>query len=120
MGLHFPFLIFEAKGNAALFGAQNQAAIGAACMLRILDLVRCGRHGGVERDDRGADPRAVGPPSRCGGQVPERPRGGVAGHEHGGGEGLCGRHGKGTVLGEYGVRTENTAGAGCRRLEQLL
>jgi hypothetical protein len=42
MGLHFPFLIFEAKGNAGLFGAQNQAAVGAACMLRILGLVRCG------------------------------------------------------------------------------
>jgi hypothetical protein len=42
MGLHFPFLIFEAKGNADLFGAQNQAAVGAACMLRILDRIRCG------------------------------------------------------------------------------
>ncbi|KAF2869588.1 hypothetical protein BDV95DRAFT_498161 [Massariosphaeria phaeospora] len=42
MGLHFPFLIFEAKGNAGLFGAHNQAAVGAACMLRILDLIRCG------------------------------------------------------------------------------
>ncbi|KAL5372017.1 hypothetical protein PMIN02_012703 [Paraphaeosphaeria minitans] len=42
IGLHFPFLIFEAKGNAGLFGAQNQAAVGAACMLRILDLVSCG------------------------------------------------------------------------------
>ncbi|KAF1998216.1 hypothetical protein P154DRAFT_524154 [Amniculicola lignicola CBS 123094] len=42
MGLHFPFLIFEAKGNAGLFGAQNQAAVGAACMLRILDLIHCG------------------------------------------------------------------------------
>ncbi|KAL5374994.1 hypothetical protein PMIN06_011933 [Paraphaeosphaeria minitans] len=41
MGLHFPFLIFEAKGNAGLFGAQNQAAVSAACMLRILDLVDC-------------------------------------------------------------------------------
>ncbi|KAK7177589.1 hypothetical protein PSPO01_16364 [Paraphaeosphaeria sporulosa] len=41
IGLHFPFLIFEAKGNAGLFGAQNQAAVGAACMLRILDLVHC-------------------------------------------------------------------------------
>jgi hypothetical protein len=39
MGLHFPFLLFEAKGNAGLFGAQNQAAVGAACMLRILDLI---------------------------------------------------------------------------------
>ncbi|KAK7178185.1 transposase [Paraphaeosphaeria sporulosa] len=41
IGLHFPFLIFEAKGNAGLFGAQNQAAVGAACMLRILHLVYC-------------------------------------------------------------------------------
>jgi hypothetical protein len=42
MGLHLPFLIFEAGGHAGLFGAQNQAAVGAACMLRILDLIRCG------------------------------------------------------------------------------
>jgi hypothetical protein len=42
IGLHFPFLIFEAKGNAGLFSAQNQAAVGAACMLRVLDLVSCG------------------------------------------------------------------------------
>ena len=40
MGLRFPFLIAETKGlslNAGLVAAQNQAAIGAACMLKILD-----------------------------------------------------------------------------------
>jgi hypothetical protein len=40
MGLRFPFLIAETKGlslNGGLVAAQNQAAIGAACMLRILD-----------------------------------------------------------------------------------
>jgi hypothetical protein len=38
-GLHFPFLIIEAKGSAVgtnLVGAQNQAAVGAACALNIL------------------------------------------------------------------------------------
>jgi hypothetical protein len=40
MGLRFPFLIAETKGlslNGGLVAAQNQAAIGAACMLKILD-----------------------------------------------------------------------------------
>ncbi|KAH8724205.1 hypothetical protein GQ44DRAFT_740633 [Phaeosphaeriaceae sp. PMI808] len=40
MGLRFPFLITETKGlslNGGLVAAQNQAAIGAACMLKILD-----------------------------------------------------------------------------------
>lgn len=40
MGLRFPFLIAETKGlslNGGLVAAQNQAAIGAACMLTILD-----------------------------------------------------------------------------------
>lgn len=41
IGLHFPFLIFEAKGSGSLFGAQNQAAVGAACMLKILDTLGC-------------------------------------------------------------------------------
>ncbi|KAF2123602.1 hypothetical protein P153DRAFT_435840 [Dothidotthia symphoricarpi CBS 119687] len=41
IGLHFPFLIFEAKSAGSLFGAQNQAAVGAACMLRILEGVGC-------------------------------------------------------------------------------
>jgi hypothetical protein len=39
MGLRFPFLIAETKGlslNGGLVAAQNQAAIGAACMLQIL------------------------------------------------------------------------------------
>jgi hypothetical protein len=39
MGLRFPFLIAEMKGlsfNGGLVAAQNQAAIGAACMLQIL------------------------------------------------------------------------------------
>ncbi|KAL5114648.1 hypothetical protein ACEQ8H_007493 [Pleosporales sp. CAS-2024a] len=40
MGLRFPFLIAETKGlslNGGLVAAQNQAAIGAACMLKILN-----------------------------------------------------------------------------------
>jgi hypothetical protein len=40
MGLRFPFLIAETKGlslSGGLVAAQNQAAIGAACMLKILD-----------------------------------------------------------------------------------
>lgn len=40
MGLRFPFLIVETKGlslNGGLVAAQNQAAIGAACMLKILE-----------------------------------------------------------------------------------
>lgn len=40
MGLRFPFLIAETKGlslNGGLVAAQNQAAVGAACMLKILD-----------------------------------------------------------------------------------
>ncbi|UPX12651.1 uncharacterized protein EKO05_0003192 [Ascochyta rabiei] len=39
MGMRFPFLIVETKGlsvNGNLVSAQNQAAIGGACMLRIL------------------------------------------------------------------------------------
>lgn len=44
MGVRFPFLIAETKGlslNGGLVAAQNQAAIGAACMLRILDDLEC-------------------------------------------------------------------------------
>jgi hypothetical protein len=40
MGLRFPFLIAETKGlslNGGLVAAQNQAAIGAVCMLKIMD-----------------------------------------------------------------------------------
>ncbi|KAF1828608.1 hypothetical protein BDW02DRAFT_603273 [Decorospora gaudefroyi] len=40
MGLRFPFLVAETKGlslNGGLVAAQNQAAISAACMLKILD-----------------------------------------------------------------------------------
>ncbi|EUC39646.1 hypothetical protein COCMIDRAFT_41864 [Bipolaris oryzae ATCC 44560] len=40
VGLRFPFLIAETKGlslNGGLVAAQNQAAIGAACMLKILN-----------------------------------------------------------------------------------
>lgn len=39
IGLHFPFLIIEAKGLAIgsnMVGAQNQAAVDAACALNIL------------------------------------------------------------------------------------
>ncbi|KAF2734296.1 hypothetical protein EJ04DRAFT_467030 [Polyplosphaeria fusca] len=39
IGLHFPFLILEAKGLATgsnMVGAQNQAAVGGACALGIL------------------------------------------------------------------------------------
>lgn len=38
-GLHFPFLIVEAKGLATsgnMMGAENQAAVGGACATRIL------------------------------------------------------------------------------------
>ncbi|KAF1949666.1 hypothetical protein CC80DRAFT_555136 [Byssothecium circinans] len=58
MGLHFPFLIFKAKGNADLFGAQNQATVGTTSMLRILDLIRCGEDTVVW--NRKSDTRAVG------------------------------------------------------------
>ncbi|KAH8691076.1 hypothetical protein GQ44DRAFT_720098 [Phaeosphaeriaceae sp. PMI808] len=40
LGLHFPFLLAEAKGLATsgnMIGAENQAAVGGACALRILD-----------------------------------------------------------------------------------
>ena len=40
MGLRFPFLIAETKGlglNGSLVAAQNQAAVGGACMMQILD-----------------------------------------------------------------------------------
>jgi len=39
IGLHFPFLVIEAKGlavGANMVGAQNQAAVDAACALNIL------------------------------------------------------------------------------------
>jgi hypothetical protein len=40
MGLRFPFLLAETKGlslNGGLVAAQNQAAVGAVCMLKIMD-----------------------------------------------------------------------------------
>jgi hypothetical protein len=40
LGLHFPFLLVEAKGlttSGNMIGAENQAAVGGACALRILD-----------------------------------------------------------------------------------
>lgn len=40
MGIHFPFLIVESKGwssKGTLVSAQNQAAVGGACMLKILE-----------------------------------------------------------------------------------
>jgi hypothetical protein len=40
LGLHFPFLLVEAKGlttSGNIIGAENQAAVGGACALRILD-----------------------------------------------------------------------------------
>jgi hypothetical protein len=39
LGLHFPFLLVEAKGlttSGNIIGAENQAAVGGACALRIL------------------------------------------------------------------------------------
>jgi hypothetical protein len=57
MGLRFPFLIAETKGlslNGGLVAAQNQAAIGGACMLQILvDL------------DQVAMPTSFAPPWLC-------------------------------------------------------
>jgi hypothetical protein len=40
LGLHFPFLLVETKGlttSGNIIGAENQAAVGGACALRILD-----------------------------------------------------------------------------------
>ncbi|KAH8712038.1 hypothetical protein GQ44DRAFT_566932, partial [Phaeosphaeriaceae sp. PMI808] len=39
-GLHFPFLVVEAKGLGNVVSAQNQAAVGAASALNILDALR--------------------------------------------------------------------------------
>jgi len=58
MGLRFPFLIAETKGlslNGGLVAAQNQAAISAACILKILD----------DLDDQAALPTAPTSPHLC-------------------------------------------------------
>ncbi|KAF2844081.1 hypothetical protein T440DRAFT_410872, partial [Plenodomus tracheiphilus IPT5] len=42
-GLHFPFLLVEAKGLATsgnMMGAENQAAVGGACALNILNALQ--------------------------------------------------------------------------------